>query len=126
MMTSSLLFVIVFCFVCLQDGSVVEGGESKTVGSPQKNVSPSETTAATTPQSFIPLAENSLHVDISDALSEKDKVKFTVHTRTNLPIYQKNDFFVVRQHEEFVWLHDRFEENEAYGGYIVREWIKFF
>jgi sorting nexin-5/6/32 len=26
---------------------------------------------------------------------------------------------VVRQHEEFVWLHDRFEENEEYAGYII-------
>lgn len=67
----------------------------------------------------VPLAENTLMVDISDALSEKDKVKFTVHTRTTLPGYAKPDIFVVRQHEEFVWLHDRFEENEAYGGYIV-------
>lgn len=65
------------------------------------------------------LPENSLLVDISDALSEKDKVKFTVHTRTTLPDFQKNEFFVVRQHEEFVWLHDRFEENLLYAGYIV-------
>ena len=27
---------------------------------------------------------------------------------------------MVRQHEEFIWLHDRFEENESYAGYIVR------
>lgn len=70
---------------------------------------------ATPPQ----LPENSLHVDISDALSEKDKVKFTVHTRTTLPTYSKQDMLVVRQHEEFVWLHDRFEENEDYAGYII-------
>ncbi|XP_055841750.1 sorting nexin-6 isoform X2 [Episyrphus balteatus] len=72
--------------------------------------------AATPPQQ---LSENSLLVDISDALSEKDKVKFTVHTRTNLPGYSKSDMLVVRQHEEFVWLHDRFEENEDYAGYII-------
>lgn len=58
-------------------------------------------------------------MDISDALSEKDKVKFTVHTTTTLPEFQKPDNLVVRQHEEFVWLHDRFEENEEYAGYIV-------
>lgn len=58
-------------------------------------------------------------MDISDALSEKDKVKFTVHTRTTLPQFQKSEFLVVRQHEEFVWLHDRFEDNPAYAGYIV-------
>lgn len=68
------------------------------------------------------MAEDSLHVEISDALSEKDKVKFTVHTRTTLPGFAKADNNVVRQHEEFVWLHDRFEENEAYAGYIVSKW----
>lgn len=86
-------------------------------------VSPRSTTPATTaaaaPLPNVPLADNQLLVDISDALSEKDKVKFTVHTRTTLPGYAKGDFFVVRQHEEFVWLHDRFEENDEYGGYIV-------
>lgn len=69
------------------------------------------------------LAENTLHVEISDALSEKDKVKFTVHTRTTLPGFVKQDNNVVRQHEEFVWLHDRFEENEEYAGYIVSFFI---
>ncbi|XP_055523798.1 sorting nexin-32 isoform X2 [Wyeomyia smithii] len=65
------------------------------------------------------LPPSSLLVDISDALSEKERVKFTVHTRTNLPGFAKSDFLVVRQHEEFVWLHDRFEENEDYAGYII-------
>lgn len=39
--------------------------------------------------------------------------------QTTLRDFQKTDFMVVRQHEEFVWLHDRFEENEEYAGYIV-------
>lgn len=69
------------------------------------------------------MADDTLHVEISDALSEKDKVKFTVHTRTTLPGFSKPDNNVVRQHEEFVWLHDRFEENEEYAGYIVSLWI---
>lgn len=77
------------------------------------------TNTATTPTTSIPLGENTLLVDISDALSEKDKVKFTVHTRTTFPTYAKKDFHVVRQHEEFIWLHDRYEENEEYAGYIV-------
>lgn len=76
-------------------------------------------TQSPTDATTIPLGDNSLQVDISDALSEKDKVKFTVHTRTSLPGYAKNDLQVVRQHEEFVWLHDRFEENEEYAGYII-------
>jgi sorting nexin-5/6/32 len=58
-------------------------------------------------------------VDISDALSERDKVKFTVHTKTTLPEFTKPEFSVVRQHEEFVWLHDRFEENEEYAGIVI-------
>jgi len=74
----------------------------------------------------IDLSDKSLQVDISDALSEKDKVKFTVHTKTTLPEFQKPDNLVVRQHEEFVWLHDRFEENEEYAGYIVRKRLSVF
>uniref|UniRef100_A0A8C4NLX0 Sorting nexin 6 n=1 Tax=Eptatretus burgeri TaxID=7764 RepID=A0A8C4NLX0_EPTBU len=58
-------------------------------------------------------------LDISDALSEKDKVKFTVHTKTTLPFFKQGDFSVVRQHEEFIWLHDAFGENEEYAGIIV-------
>lgn len=67
----------------------------------------------------VPLTDNSLVVDISDALSEKDKVKFTVHTRTTMKYFQKPEFLVVRQHEEFIWLHERFEEEQKYAGYIV-------
>ncbi|XP_023258564.1 sorting nexin-6 [Seriola lalandi dorsalis] len=59
-----------------------------------------------------------LQVDISDALSERDKVKFTVHTKSTLPNFKQNEFSVVRQHEEFIWLHDSFVENEDYAGYI--------
>lgn len=58
-------------------------------------------------------------VDISDALSEKEKVKFTVHTCLNPNTENKKDLYVVRQHEEFIWLHDRIEENEDYAGYII-------
>ncbi|XP_012278159.1 sorting nexin-6 isoform X2 [Orussus abietinus] len=64
-------------------------------------------------------SDKSLQVDISDALSEKDKVKFTVHTTTTMTEFLKPEFQVVRQHEEFVWLHDQFEENEEYAGYII-------
>uniref|UniRef100_A0A0N5AE80 Sorting nexin n=1 Tax=Syphacia muris TaxID=451379 RepID=A0A0N5AE80_9BILA len=60
-----------------------------------------------------------LNVDISDALSERDKVKYTVHTKTNLPDFAKNEISVTREHEEFIWLHSCFEENEAYAGYII-------
>ncbi|CAO1425012.1 unnamed protein product [Diamesa serratosioi] len=84
--------------------------------------SPQKITTATTNESdnkTSEIPENTLIVDISDALSEKDRVKFTVHTRTSIIGYAKPDFLVVRQHEEFVWLQDRFEENEEYAGYII-------
>lgn len=63
--------------------------------------------------------DSSLVVDISDALSEKDKVKFTVHTKTTLAEFKTSEFSVVRGHEEFIWLHDRYEENEEYAGLII-------
>nr|XP_025860199.1 sorting nexin-32 isoform X4 [Vulpes vulpes] len=55
--------------------------------------------------------DSSLQVEISDAVSERDKVKFTVQT--------KMEFSVVRQHEEFIWLHDAYVENEEYAGLII-------
>lgn len=111
-----------------QHGSVDGGLAAATDNNSAASLTTSSTTAnaatnvnstTATPTTSIPLGENTLLVDISDALSEKDKVKFTVHTRTTFPQYAKKDFFVVRQHEEFIWLHDRFEENEEYAGYIV-------
>lgn len=100
------------------DGADVETpGSISEADTPPQEINTQD--SATPTAAAIPLADNSLLVDISDALSEKDKVKFTVHTRTTLPGFAKDDFFVVRQHEEFVWLHDRFEENDEYAGYIV-------
>lgn len=65
------------------------------------------------------VGDGSLLVDISDALSERDRVRFTVHTRTKLPQFAKNSMSVVRQHEEFIWLHDCLEDNDQYAGYII-------
>ncbi|KAJ8045242.1 Sorting nexin-6 [Holothuria leucospilota] len=64
-------------------------------------------------------SDTSLLVDISDALSERDKVKFTVHTKTTLPEFSESDFSVTRDHDEFVWLHLMFDENEDYAGVII-------
>ncbi|VDI38939.1 sorting nexin-5/6/32 [Mytilus galloprovincialis] len=69
--------------------------------------------------STVDLTDTSLLVDISDALSERDKVKFTVHTKTSLSRFKEGEFSVVRQHEEFCWLHDRYVENEDYAGIII-------
>ncbi|KAI6189530.1 PX domain-containing protein [Aphelenchoides bicaudatus] len=60
-----------------------------------------------------------IQVDISDALSERDKVKYTVHTRTTMPDFAKDEMSVVREHEEFVWLHTSLEDNEEYAGFII-------
>lgn len=61
----------------------------------------------------------SLQIDIPDALSERDKVKFTVHTKTTLPTFQSPEFSVTRQHEDFVWLHDTLTETTDYAGLII-------
>lgn len=43
--------------------------------------------------------------------------------QTTLPQFKKPEMSVVRQHEEFIWLHDRYVENEEYAGIIVSIWI---
>ncbi|CAF0872698.1 unnamed protein product [Brachionus calyciflorus] len=60
-----------------------------------------------------------LKIEISDALNEKEKVKFTVKTKTNLKTFSSSEFSVIREHEEFIWLHDRFVENDEFAGYII-------
>lgn len=73
----------------------------------------------TAEQANLAKPNESLVVDISDALSERDRVRFTVHTKTKLPQFAKPVLSVVRQHEEFVWLHDCLVDNEQYAGYII-------
>lgn len=63
--------------------------------------------------------DNTLVIDISDALSEQNRVKFTVHTKTTMKAFKKADFSVVREHEEFIWLHDHFVGNEELAGFII-------
>ncbi|XP_058545676.1 sorting nexin-32 isoform X2 [Neofelis nebulosa] len=36
-----------------------------------------------------------------------------------LPHFAQTEFSVVRQHEEFIWLHDAYVENEDYAGLII-------
>jgi len=61
-----------------------------------------------------------LAVDISDALSERDWVKFTVHTRTTMTgKFASHEFSVIRLHEEFIWLHDTYSDNPDYAGFII-------
>jgi sorting nexin-5/6/32 len=46
-------------------------------------------------------------------------VKYTVHTNTTLADFAKPETSVVREHEEFLWLHACLDENPAYAGFIV-------
>lgn len=71
-----------------------------------------------------PNSPDYLKIEISDALNEKDKVKFTVKTKTTMKSFKETEFSVIREHEEFVWLHDRFVENEEFAGYIVKKQFK--
>ena len=66
-----------------------------------------------------PNSADYLKIEISDALNEKDKVKFTIVTKTNLKHFASNEFSVIREHDEFAWLHDRFVENDEFAGYII-------
>ena len=70
-------------------------------------------------ETSVDLNENLLVVDISDALSEREKVKFTCHTKTEMKEFDGKEFSVIRDHEEFMWLHDRFVENEDYAGIVI-------
>ncbi|KRZ71365.1 Sorting nexin-6 [Trichinella papuae] len=71
------------------------------------------------PVDVVESEEPFLTVDISDALSEKDKIKFTVHMKTNFPAFTQKETSVVREHDEFLWLYDAIEENPLYAGYII-------
>ncbi len=74
---------------------------------------------ATTTVDLTDDGDAALCVDISDALSERDWVKFTVHTKTTMTEFSKTDFSVIRLHEEFLWLHDTLTENPDYAGSII-------
>lgn len=39
--------------------------------------------------------------------------------QTDLKEFQGTEFSVIRDHEEFIWLHDRFVETEDYAGIVV-------
>ncbi|KAF4009906.1 hypothetical protein G4228_000935 [Cervus hanglu yarkandensis] len=49
--------------------------------------------------------DSSLQVEISDAVSERSGTSF----RSCLPHFAQTEFSVVRQHEEFIWLHGAYE-----------------
>ncbi|XP_032345750.1 sorting nexin-32 isoform X3 [Camelus ferus] len=101
--------------------SKVEKGCNPLCQPPPHSMIPSDAQSGSGPSSIsadLP-GDSSLWVEISDAVSERDKVKFTVQTKSCLPHFAQTEFSVVRQHEEFIWLHDAFVENEEYAGLII-------
>ncbi|KAM9764279.1 LOW QUALITY PROTEIN: sorting nexin-32 [Dama dama] len=52
--------------------------------------------------------DSSLQVEISDAVSERSGTRL-LSFRSCLPHFAQTEFSVMRQHEEFIWLHDAYE-----------------
>ena len=57
-----------------------------------------------------------LNLEISDAISEKLDVRYTIKTKTILPAYDGTEFTVERSHNEFVWLFSSLLENPNHMG----------
>lgn len=53
------------------------------------------------------------------------KVRYTVHSKTDIPNL-KSELSVVREHEEFIWLHNCLENNDDFAGFIVRFYYYYF
>ena len=60
-----------------------------------------------------------LNVEITESLSKKLEVKYTVKTTTNLIAYEGNEFSVSRSHGEFVWLYTSLLDNQNHAGLII-------
>ena len=63
--------------------------------------------------------DNNLVIIISDAFSTKNMVRFKVHTKTTMKAFKEAEFSVIREHEEFLWLHDLLLKNEDLAGFII-------
>ncbi|XP_075240700.1 sorting nexin-6-like [Convolutriloba macropyga] len=112
-------------------GSEDDGGGLDFLGGDRKNPQEESNGSAVHDQSSSPsnlLSSSSttqngqtglIAVDISDAVSESNKVKFTIHTKTSHPSFAKKEISVQREHEEFVWLHDTLKSQGQYAGYII-------
>jgi len=69
------------------------------------------------PQKASPLA-----VEISDAISEKEIVKFTIVIKTSMSSFTEargSEFKVIRSHHDFGWLHTSLQENPLYAGLLI-------
>jgi sorting nexin-5/6/32 len=79
---------------------------------------PAEGEAATTETVDLTVSD-ALKVSITDALNEQDVVKYTVKTKTTLDKFQKKELEVIRQHEEFLWLHSQYMSSGKYDGLLI-------
>lgn len=50
-------------------------------------------------------------------------MRYTVHSKTDIPNLIP-ELSVVREHEEFIWLHNYLDNNEEYAGFIVKFFLK--
>lgn len=60
-----------------------------------------------------------LKVEISDAVSEKLDVRYTIKTKTSLPAYDGSEFSVDRAHGEFTWLYTSLLDNSNHAGLLI-------
>ena len=68
------------------------------------------------------LESGKLEIQITDAVSEKETIKFKVQVKTDLPSFVESrgrEFKVERTHHEFSWLHGSLSENSLYAGYLI-------
>ena len=62
--------------------------------------------------------KDEIKIEISDAISEKDLVKFTINVTSKVAAFT-GDFKVIRSYNDFVWLHTSLSENELYQGLLI-------
>jgi len=62
--------------------------------------------------------DDDIKIEISDAISEKDIVKFTINVASKIGGYD-GEFKVIRSYSDFVWLHTSLSENELYQGLLI-------
>lgn len=63
-----------------------------------------------------------LMISITDAVSERETVKFMIQVNSDLPSYVESrgrEFKVSRTHHEFSWLHSSLSDNPMYAGYLL-------
>jgi sorting nexin-5/6/32 len=68
------------------------------------------------------LDDRRIEIQITDAVSEKETIKFKIQVKTDLPSFVESrghEFNVERTHHEFSWLHSSFSENPLYAGYLI-------